>query len=219
MTKRAILAMVLVTAIAITGAGLAAVYTGTTHTSSPVSYDGITVDVTNRDGTAAESITFTGPEYNVSGSTNVTYTVYSSTVHIDDYKLILSDNMYVRAAVLINDPRSWWIIDSIVITVYQDTACTQTVGTYEWSPSDEAAPGVGDTWASWMDDDVVWVADVPPAIQLRTNYANYIDIDITFRACTLEVNSGETPQGSTLGAFLNMSGRIVFSAASNDPMA
>ena len=43
MMKRTIAVMILVTAIALTGIGLAAVYTGTTHTSSPVNYDGITV--------------------------------------------------------------------------------------------------------------------------------------------------------------------------------
>jgi hypothetical protein len=217
--KRAIAVMIVITLIAVAGVGLAAVYTGTTHTSSPVSYEDVTIDVTNRDGSGASAITFTGPEYNSSGSNDVTYTVYSDTVNIDDYKLTLSDDMYVRAAVLMDDSRSWWMIDSIVITVYQDTSCTQAVGTYEWHPTSAAAPGVGDTWASWMDYGDVWVADVPSALLLRTSYANYVDIDITFRSCTITVNSNETPEGSTLGAFLNMSGRIVFSAAADDPMA
>ena len=137
---------------------------------------------------------------------------------IDDYKLTLSDNTYVRAAVLMNDPRSWFMIESIVITVYQNTACTQAVGTYTWAPTGEAAPGVGDTWASWMNEDVVWTADVPPALQLTTTDANYLDIEITFRSCSITLNSNETPQGSTLDAFLNMSGRIVFSAGTTDPM-
>lgn len=219
MMKRTIAVMVLVTLIAVTGIGIAAVYTGTTHTSSPVSYDGVTVDVTNRNDSTATSITFSGPEYSKTGSTNVTYTVSADTVNIDDYKLALSDNSYVRAMVIMDDPRSWWMIDSIVITVYRDSGCTQVAGTFEWSPSDAAAPGVGDTWASWMDEDEVWVADVSSAVQLRSLDANYLDIDITFRDCSITVNSNETPEGSTLGAFLNMSGRIVFSASLTDPMS
>ena len=219
MTKRTILIMVLITAIAITGVGLAVVYTGTTHTSSPVSYDAATVDVTNRNGSQADSISFSGPEYDSSGSTNVTYTIHSSTVNIESYKLTLSDNMYVRAAVIMDDPRSWWMIDSIVVTVYQDTSCTQVAGTYEWSPLDEAAPGVGDTWASWTNDDVIWVADVPPAVLLRTTDANYLKVSITFRDCSITLNSNEAPSGSTLDAFLDMSGKIVFSAGATDPMS
>ncbi len=219
MTKHAILAMIIIAAIAAAGIGFAAVYTGTTHTSSPVDYDSLTIDVVNRNGTQAGSITFLGPEYETSGSTDVTYTVHADTVSIEDYKLSISDNAYVRAAVLMDDPRSWWMIDSIIITVYQDSSCTQIVGTYEWNPSDAAAPGQGDTWASWIDTGDIWVADVPPALQLRTSDANYLDVDITFRDCSITLNTNETPQGSTLDAFLNMSGRIVFSAGETDPMA
>ena len=107
---------------------------------------------------------------------------------------------------------------SIVITVYQDTECTHIAGTYEWAPSDATAPGPGDTWASWIDDGDIWVADVPPAIQLNTTYANYLDIEIVFRDCSITVNSNEAPEGSTLDAFLDVAGKIVFSAGTTDPM-
>lgn len=218
MTKRTIAAMILIATIAFTGFGLATVYTGTTHTSSPVSYDDMTVDILNRNGTEASSIVFSGPGYTKTGSSDVTYTITGETVNINNYKLSLSDNAYVRATVIMDDPRSWWMIDSIVITVYQDTECTHIAGTYEWAPSDATAPGPGDTWASWIDDGDIWVADVPPAIQLNTTYANYLDIEIVFRDCSITVNSNEAPEGSTLDAFLDVAGKIVFSAGTTDPM-
>lgn len=215
MRRNVIAAIAAVAILSIAGVGFAITYSGTVSTTSNVDYDGYTINILNDAGTQVSSeITFRGPDYTApAAEPGETERIFSNESHatlqtpdatISGYKLSLNKNMTVTAMIIMNDDRSWWVVESITISVYRDANRTQLNGTYTWDPTTAAASA--EQWASWTDSgDVVWTQGVQ-SLNLTATDANALTVEIRYRTDSIAVNeSADNPDG-----LFDMGGKIVF---------
>lgn len=135
------LAAVLLVAASI-GIGYAVTYTGVTETTSELGYEKYSVSLTNaQGGVVSEPIAFDGPTCTTETvDTLKTITVTGTTATATGYQIKVecpsTQTLNVRAKLVMEDQRSWAIIDRISFTV-----TSGDTNTYTWQP----------TGSSWND--------------------------------------------------------------------
>ena len=211
MRRILILAIAAAAVLSVAGIGFAVTYSGTALTTSTIEYDGYRINILNDDESQISgALTFDGPDYTAPpagpGENTRTYTITASETHIDDCKLSLNKDMNVSAMIVMDDDRSWWLIDSITVRVYSDANRTQLKGSYVWEPTSAAASN--ESWASWTDTgDVVWTQGVQ-SIDLISTDANALIVTIVYRTDSITISTSENSDDPDL--LFDMGGKIVF---------
>lgn len=210
---RRIIMLAIAVAVVLSAAGIGYAvnsYSGTTTSTSPVIYDGYSINIVNRsdDTLLTEGIELTNaePDKDDSVAGFITYSIGGDPDSIESYRLKVSRDMDVAAMVIFDDARSWWLIDTISITVYKDNACQTVAGSYSWTPAGSSASGYD--WASWATGGTVWVPDFSHTVRLLSNDANYLDVEISYRTAEITVSTSENAENPD--AFLALHGKIVF---------
>ena len=196
-SKCLVIAVAAVALTSIVGVGFAVVtYTATTVSSdNTVDYIGHTVDVVDSNGAPIQSsLLIAGPTVSGSGTENEII-VSASTTTISGYKVRVNadqgEELYVRCWVLLDDARSWVIIDNITLTITISENETRTVNFL--------ASGV---------------SSVPSDSILLAAGSYSFTFAITYSAKTLLLAEDEDV------GFLNLSGsKLVFMVGDTDPLS
>ena len=220
-----VVAIIAILCISAAGIGYAAVitYTGTTYSQSDINAEGYKIEIVNTDGTTVTgAIVLDGPSVSEPSETDGV-TITGSTQNSSVYKLKLTvptnvNSMKVRAKVVLENPMSWSIIDSIVIGVYATSTpnpANPSIGrTYCYTldtPSDELpTTGTVNGENAWT-----WTDDVSELMELSKDNSNYLLVTVNYKSSvTLPYIAGDNL------SFTDITGmKIWFVAATTDPMS
>ena len=127
MSRNGVLALAagLIMLVAAVGVGFAVVYTATTTSSNnTLNYGGNVLDIQNSNGASlGTSIGISGPESYPIGNNQIRISggtpVWTNTYLLKVDTAVQGDTLDVRCWITLKDPRSWAIIDSFYIEIYE----------------------------------------------------------------------------------------------------